>query len=66
MPGWTRPTKGVTRFDLLPIEAQRYVRRLEETSGVECAIVSTGSDRAETIVRPESAVGRWLERSLAR
>jgi adenylosuccinate synthase len=66
MAGWTRPTRGVTQFGKLPLEAQRYVRRLEEASGVECAIVSTGSDRAETIVRPESAVGRWLEGSLAR
>jgi adenylosuccinate synthase len=66
MPGWTTPTRGVTRFEKLPVEAQRYVRKLEEASGVECAIVSTGSDRAETIVRPESVVGRWLEGSLAR
>jgi adenylosuccinate synthase len=61
MPGWTTPTKGVTRFELLPLEAQRYVRKLEEVSGVECAIVSTGSDRAETIVRPESIVGKWFQ-----
>jgi adenylosuccinate synthase len=60
MPGWTAPTKGVTRFELLPLEAQRYVRKLEEVSGVECAIVSTGSDRAETIVKTGSVVERWL------
>jgi len=29
MPGWASPTKGITRFDALPPEAQRYVRRLE-------------------------------------
>jgi adenylosuccinate synthase len=51
MPGWSAPTKGCTRFDRLPAEAQQYVRRLEDVSGVACAIVSTGSDRAETIVR---------------
>jgi adenylosuccinate synthase len=66
MPGWNKPTRGITRFETLPLEAQRYVRKLEQASGVECAIVSTGSDRAETIVRPESIVGRWLEGSLAR
>ncbi len=60
MPGWDAPTKGVTRFEALPLEAQRYVKKLEEVSGVECAIVSTGSDRADTIVRPESIVGRWF------
>jgi adenylosuccinate synthase len=58
--GWAAPTKGVTQFEGLPPEAQRYIRRLEEVSGVECAIISTGSDRAETIVRRDSAVDRWF------
>jgi len=60
MPGWTTPTKGVTEFDQLPADAQRYVRRLEEVSGVDCAIISTGSDRRETIVKKGAAVERWL------
>jgi adenylosuccinate synthase len=60
MPGWSSPTKGVTQFDELPIEAQRYIARLEEISGVACAIVSTGSDRSETIVKKGSAVAAWL------
>jgi adenylosuccinate synthase len=49
--GWTQPTKGVTEFDKLPAEAKAYVRRLEETSGVPAAIISTGSDRDHTIIR---------------
>ena len=52
-PGWTTPTRGVRRFDDLPIEARRYVARLEEVSGVPAAIVSTGSERNDTIVRDE-------------
>jgi adenylosuccinate synthase len=60
MPGWTTPTKGVTRFDDLPVEAQKYVRKLEEVTGVACAIVSTGSDRSETIVKNGSLVEAWL------
>jgi adenylosuccinate synthase len=60
MPGWSSPTKAVTEFDRLPVEAQRYVKRLEEVSGVDCAIISTGSDRRETIVKQGSAVERWL------
>jgi adenylosuccinate synthase len=59
-PGWQQPTAGVTRFAELPDEAQQYVRRLEEVSGVPIAIVSTGSDRADTIVREGSLVARWL------
>ena len=59
LPGWTAPTRGATRFEQLPAEAQRYVRRLEELTGVLCALVSTGSDRRETIVMPDSLVDRW-------
>jgi adenylosuccinate synthase len=60
LPGWSALTKGITQFDRLPVEAQRYVKRLEEVSGVECAIISTGSDRSETIVRKDSVVDRWF------
>jgi adenylosuccinate synthase len=60
LPGWTSPTKGMTTFEQLPAEAQRYIRRLEETSGAACAIISTGSDRTETIVRQHSVVSDWL------
>jgi adenylosuccinate synthase len=60
MPGWTTPTRGVTRFEGLPEAARRYVRRLEEVTGVDCAIISTGSDRTETILETGSVVERWL------
>ena len=53
MPGWDAPTAGVRRFDRLPEAARRYVARLEEVSGVRAAIVSTGSDRDDTIIRNE-------------
>ena len=59
LPGWSS-TKGLTEYDRLPVEAQRYLARLEEVSGVECAIVSTGSDRSETIVKKGSVVAGWL------
>ena len=60
LPGWSTPTKGATRIDQLPPGARRYVERLEAVSGVPCAIISTGSDRAETIVRPDSVVEKWF------
>ena len=63
LPGWSAPTKGVTRIDDLPAEARRYITRLEEVSGVTCGLISTGSDRNETIVAPGSAVERWTQRS---
>jgi adenylosuccinate synthase len=53
MPGWSAPTAGVRRFDQLPGEARKYIARLEEVSEVRAAIVSTGSERDDTIVRDE-------------
>jgi adenylosuccinate synthase len=53
MPGWSSPTKGVRRFEDLPDAARRYIARLEEVSGVRAALVSTGSERDDTIHRPE-------------
>jgi adenylosuccinate synthase len=51
MPGWDSPTKGIRRFEDLPENARRYIARLEEVSGVPAAIVSTGSERDDTIIR---------------
>jgi adenylosuccinate synthase len=53
VPGWSAPTRGVTSWDGLPPEAQRYVSRLEEVSGVPATIISTGSERTHTIIRRE-------------
>jgi len=53
MPGWSKPTRGVRRYEDLPDAARRYVARLEEVSGVPAAIVSTGSDREDTILRDD-------------
>ncbi len=62
LPGWNEPTRGARDYDDLPHEARAYVRRLEEVSGVPATIVSTGSDREETIVRAGSAADAWLRR----
>ena len=61
LPGWSEPTRGVTDVAKLPANAQRYVRRLEEVSGIRCGIISTGSDRNETIVVKDSVVARWMD-----
>jgi adenylosuccinate synthase len=54
LPGWSRPTVGVTKFEQLPAEAQRYVGFLEEITGVPVSIVSTGTGRQDTIIRDHS------------
>ena len=49
-PGWSEPTVGATSIDQLPANAQAYVKALEAAVGVPVDIISTGPDRAETIV----------------
>ena len=60
MAGWKEPTRGARAFDELPSEARNYIARLEAVSEVPIAIVSTGSDRDETIIREGSAAADWL------
>ena len=62
LPGWTKPTSGVTRYEDLPREAQRYVAFLEEVTNVPVSIISTGSGRNDTIIREKSAATEWFLR----
>ncbi len=59
MPGWDTPTKGIRRFEDLPKNAKRYVAKLEAVTGVPAALVSTGSDRDETILRSDVIAERF-------
>jgi adenylosuccinate synthase len=59
-PGWDRPTAGVRTFEELPENAREYVTRIEELVGVPVSIVSTGSDRNDTILRPDSTIALLL------
>lgn len=51
MPGWSGNTFGVKRWEDLPAAARNYLERLEALSGVPIAIVSTGPERAETLLK---------------
>jgi adenylosuccinate synthase len=50
MPGWDDKLAGVRTFDELPEAAKRYVRRVEEISGVPVVCISVGADRGETVL----------------
>ncbi|QMT41452.1 adenylosuccinate synthase [Neisseria shayeganii] len=50
LPGWSESTVGIKSFDALPENAKAYLKRIEEVCGAPIAIVSTGPDRAETIL----------------
>ncbi len=51
MPGWEGSTVGVTDYADLPEAARAYLARIEELVGVPLDIISTGPDRAQTIIR---------------
>ena len=51
IPGWQNSTVGITDFAQLPLNAQRYLKRIEEICVVPVDVVSTGPGREETIVR---------------
>jgi adenylosuccinate synthase len=50
MPGWNTSTVGTASWDALPEAAKNYIRFLEQEVGVAVSILSTGPDRAETLV----------------
>jgi adenylosuccinate synthase len=58
MPGWSTPTKAIRRFGDLPDAARRYIARLEEVTGVPAAVISTGSERDDTILREDVLAAR--------
>ncbi|WP_371929867.1 adenylosuccinate synthase [Uliginosibacterium sp. 31-16] len=51
VPGWKETTFGVKRWEDLPAAARNYLNRLEEVCEVPIAIISTGPERDETILK---------------
>ncbi len=49
-PGWSESTQGVTQWDKLPLNARRYLERVQQFIGAPIDMVSTGPDREHTIV----------------
>jgi adenylosuccinate synthase len=50
LPGWHESTASIRRFKDLPKNAQKYLLHVEELAGIPIDIISTGSDRKDTIV----------------
>ena len=49
--GWQEKTAGITSFEKLPKNAREYIAKIEEITGVPVIMISTGPDRAHTILR---------------
>lgn len=51
MTGWQTATFGCRKYDALPAQAKAYLAQMESLLGVPVALVSTGPDRNQTIIR---------------
>ena len=49
-PGWEGSTFGLTQWDQLPLNARRYLERVQALIGTPIDMVSTGPDRDHTIL----------------
>ena len=51
LPGWNEDITGVRRFEDLPVNAQRYVLRVEELARTRISAIGVGAGREATITR---------------
>lgn len=51
MKGWKESTRGIRQYKRLPLNARRYIERLEKLVGVKVKYISVGSKRDEIVVR---------------
>ncbi|HUF90728.1 MAG TPA: adenylosuccinate synthase [Candidatus Limnocylindria bacterium] len=58
--GWMTSTVGAKNESDLPAKARRYLERLEELTGVPFCLISTGPQRAETILCEDSPLLGWF------
>jgi adenylosuccinate synthase len=55
LPGWRKPTSGITRLENLPPQALAYLQFAEKETGARVGMVSTGPDREHTLIVDEFA-----------
>src|SRR5271157_3257247 len=53
LPGWRKPTSGITRLEKLPPQALAYLQFVEKETGARVGMVSTGPDREQTLFLEE-------------
>jgi adenylosuccinate synthase len=52
LPGWKTSTHGLTRYADLPLQARRFVERVQELCGAPVTMVGTGPRREHTVYTP--------------
>ena len=61
LPGWQSETLGITKIEDLPARAREYVDFLSNSIGVEIGLISTGPERAQTIILQDSVMESWFK-----
>ena len=51
LPGWESKINDIRDFDRLPVNAQKYLLRLEELLSCPVSLISVGKHREQTVVR---------------
>ncbi|MFQ5662333.1 MAG: adenylosuccinate synthase [Terriglobia bacterium] len=59
-PGWQASTRGLTRYEQLPARARDYLKFVADQVGVEIGMISTGPQRQETVLLPDSRLASLL------
>ena len=47
--GWNKPTKGITKYNDLPLQAKQYLKEIEKLTKTPIKYISTGAKREEII-----------------
>ena len=61
LPGWQKPTSGITHLDKLPPQTRAYLQFVEKETGARVGMVSTGPDREQTLIVEEFAQQMGME-----
>jgi len=48
--GWKSSTRGITKYEDLPLNAKRYLQKLGEFVDARIDVISTGPERESTII----------------
>ncbi|MFH1856699.1 MAG: adenylosuccinate synthase [Candidatus Omnitrophota bacterium] len=62
--GWTKNTNQVSKYEDLPVNAKKYLKRLAELAGVKISMVSVGSERNQTLKMNPSTYPRLKSRDI--
>jgi len=62
LPGWRKPTSGISGFAKLPAEARAYLQFVEKESGAQIGMVSTGPDRDQGLLLEDFAAQLGMEK----